>query len=152
PECHGLGSKYDFDPAKMINDWSKPLLEGGLGPGSASQNLIHQLQIVAAAYGFDLATPIEKLPDKIQNLLFYGEQGKGRTGFLGIFGYLRQTLEESTSEGYRDWLMEHMSPTECPACHGKRLRPESLAVKVNGISIADLLPCRYLGRSKSQGR
>src|SRR5207302_704792 len=42
-----------------------------------------------------------------------------------------------TSEGYRDWLMEHMSPTECPACHGKRLRPESLAVKVNGISIAD---------------
>src|SRR5205807_1123438 len=85
-------------------------LAGGLGPGSASQNLIHQLQIVAAAYGFDLATPIEKLPDKIQNLLFYGEQGKGRTGFLGIFGYLRQTLEESTSEGYRDWLMEHMSP------------------------------------------
>src|SRR5438876_1905507 len=137
PECHGLGSKYDFDPAKLINDWSKPLLEGGLGPGSASQNLIHQLQIVAAAYGFDLATPIEKLPDKIQNLLFYGEQGKGRTGFLGISGYLRQTLEESTSEGYRDWLMEHMSPTECPACHGKRLRPESLAVKVNGISIAD---------------
>src|SRR5204863_8834947 len=48
-----------------------------------------------------------------------------------------QTLEESTSEGYRDWLMEHMSPTECPACHGKRLRPDSLAVKVNGISIAD---------------
>src|SRR5881398_3514236 len=137
PECHGLGSTYDFDPAKIINDWSKPLLEGGLGPGSASQNLIHQLQIVAAAYGFDLATPVEKLPDKIQNLLFYGEQGKGRTGFLGIFGYLRQTLEESTSEGYRDWLMEHMSPTECPACHGKRLRPESLAVKVNGISIAD---------------
>src|SRR5437763_9232700 len=111
-ECHGLGSKYDFDPAKMINDLSKPLLEGGLGPGSASQNLIHQLQIVAAAYGFDLATPVEKLPDKIQNLLFYGEQGKGRTGFLGISGYLRQALEESTSEGYRDWLMEHMSPTE----------------------------------------
>src|SRR5439155_749669 len=63
PECHGLGSKYDFDPAKLINDWSKPLLEGGLGPGSASQNLIHQLQIVAAAYGFDLATKI-KLSDR----------------------------------------------------------------------------------------
>src|SRR5437762_8693890 len=88
PECHGLGSKYDFDPAKMINDWSKPLLEGGLGPGSASQNLIHQLQIVAAAYGFDLATPIEKLPAKLQNLVLYGEEnGRGngaRTGFKGI--------------------------------------------------------------------
>ncbi|PYX37557.1 MAG: excinuclease ABC subunit A, partial [Acidobacteria bacterium] len=66
PECHGLGSRYDFDPAKIIVDWSKPLLEGGLGPGSASQNLIHMLQITAAAYGFDLSTPFEKLPDKIQ--------------------------------------------------------------------------------------
>ena len=46
-------------------------------------------------------------------------------------------MEDSTSEGYRDWLMDYMSATECPACHGKRLRPESLAVKVNGMSIAD---------------
>ncbi len=45
PECNGLGSKYDFDPAKVISDWSKPLLDGGLGPGSASQNLIHILQL-----------------------------------------------------------------------------------------------------------
>ncbi len=138
PECHGLGSKYDFDPAKVITDWSKPLLDGGLGPGSASQNLIHQLQIVSKAYGIDLSTPFEKLPEKIQDFLLNGEQGSGgRTGFHGIFGYLRQNLEESTSEGYRDWLMDHMSATECPVCHGKRLRPESLAVKVNGMSIAD---------------
>ncbi len=47
PECNGLGSKYDFDPAKVINDWSKPLLDGGLGPGSASQNLIRILQLAA---------------------------------------------------------------------------------------------------------
>ncbi len=138
PECHGLGSKYDFDPAKVINDWSKPLLDGGLGPGSASQNLVHQLQLVAAAHGFDLATPVEKLSEKIQNLFFYGEAGRGgKTGFTGIFGYLKQALDESTSETYRDWLMDHMSATQCPACRGKRLRPESLAVKVNGVSIAD---------------
>src|SRR4051812_1891552 len=138
PECHGLGSKYDFDPAKVITDWSKPLLEGGLGPGSASQNLIHQLQIVSVACAIDLSTPFEKLPEKTQDFLLHGEQGRGgRTGFHGIFGYLKQNLEESTSEGYRDWLMDHMSATECPACHGKRLRPESLAVKVNGVSIAD---------------
>src|SRR5437868_2290075 len=137
PECHGLGSRYDFDPAKIIVDWSKPLLEGALGPGSASQNLIHQLQIVSAAYGIDLSTPFEKLPEKMQDFLLNGEPRGGRTGFHGIFGYLKQNLEESTSEGYRDWLMDHMSATECPACHGKRLRPESLAVKVNGMSIAD---------------
>ncbi|HEY4904209.1 MAG TPA: excinuclease ABC subunit UvrA [Candidatus Sulfotelmatobacter sp.] len=138
PECHGLGSKYDFDPAKVINDWSKPLLDGGLGPGSASQGLIHMLQVSAAAHGIDLTTPFEKFPDKVQEFLLNGEPGRGgKTGFHGIFGYLRQNLEESSSEGYRDWLMDHMSASECPACHGKRLRPESLAVKVNGMSIAE---------------
>jgi excinuclease ABC subunit A len=138
PECHGLGSRYDFDPAKVIVDWSKPLLEGALGPGSGSQNLQRMLEITAAAYGFDLGTPFEKLPDKIQSLLLYGEpQRGGKTGFPGILGYLKQMLEESTSDTYREYLLDHMSATECPACHGKRLRPESLAVKVNGMSIAD---------------
>ena len=137
PECHGLGSRYDFDPAKVITDWSKPLLDGALGPGSASQSLIHSLQVVAAAHGIDLNTPFEKFPERIQDLLLNGESGRGKTGFRGIFGYLKQNLEESTSEGYRDWLMDHMSASECPACQGKRLRPESLAVKVNGMSIAD---------------
>ncbi len=137
PECHGLGSRYDFDPAKVIVDWSKPLLEGGLGPGSASQNLIHQLQIVAAAHGFDLGIPFERFPDKTQNLLLYGEAGKGKTGFRGILGYLKQNLDESSSDNYREYLLDYMSATECPACNGKRLRPESLAVTVNGVSIAD---------------
>jgi excinuclease ABC subunit A len=138
PECHGLGSRYDFDPAKVIVDWSKPLLDGGLGPGSASQSLIHMLEITAAAHGIDLLTPFEKFPEKIQNLLLYGEAGKGgKTGFTGILGYLKRALEESTSETYRDWLLDYMSATDCPACHGQRLRPESLAVKVNGMSIAD---------------
>ena len=138
PECHGLGSKFDFDPAKVMVDWSKPLLDGGLGPGSGSQNLQHMLQMVAAAHGFELSTPFEKFPEKIQNLLLYGEAGRnGRTGFTGILGYLKQCLEESTSDGYREWLLDYMSATECPACQGKRLRRESLAVKVNGMSIAD---------------
>ncbi|HSY12400.1 MAG TPA: excinuclease ABC subunit UvrA [Verrucomicrobiae bacterium] len=138
PECNGLGSKYDFDPAKVISDWSKPLLDGGLGPGSASQNLIRTLQLAAQAHGFDLSTPFEQLPRKTQNLILYGPEANGKKrGFLGIFHYLRQAMEESSSETYRDWLLDHMSATTCPACHGKRLRPESLAVKVNGMSIAD---------------
>jgi excinuclease ABC subunit A len=137
PECHGLGSKYDFDPAKIVTDWSKPLLDGGLGPGSASTNLIHMLNITAAAHEIDLSVPFEKLPEKTQNLLMYGESGKGKTGFRGVVGYLKQVLEESTSDTYRDYLLDYMSATECPACHGQRLRPESLAVKVSGMSIAD---------------
>ncbi len=54
-----------------------------------------------------------------------------------VFAYLRQAMEDSSSEAYRDWLLDHMSATNCPACHGQRLRPESLAVKVNGMSIAE---------------
>ncbi len=139
PECNGLGSKYDFDPAKVIADWSKPLLDGALGPGSASQNLIHILQLAAEAYGFSLTTPFEQLPRKTQNLILYGpEQGeKKKSGFLGVFAYLRNAMEDSSSETYREWLLDHMSATTCPACHGQRLRPESLAVKVNGMSIAE---------------
>jgi excinuclease ABC subunit A len=138
PECHGLGSKYDFDPARIIVDWSKPLLDGGLGPGSASANLIHMLEIAAAAHGFDLNRPFEDLPRKVQNLILYGpEEKQPRSGFQGVIAYLRRNLEESTSEGYREWLLNYMSATECPTCHGRRLRPESLAVKVNGMSIAE---------------
>jgi len=138
PECHGLGSRYDFDPAKVIVDWSKPLLDGGLGPGSASQNLIRGLHLVGEAYKLDLSTPFEKFPEKLQNLLLYGENARGgRTGFLGVIGHLKQNLDASTSENYREYLLDYMSATECPTCKGQRLRPESLAVKVNGMSIAD---------------
>src|SRR3954454_18706871 len=141
-DCNGLGNKYDFDPAKVIVDWSKPLLDGGLGPGSASGNLQHMLQLAAAAQGFDLNTPFEKLPAKTQNFWLYGPESNGaqkksRLGFRGILSYLKQNLEESSSESYREWLLNYMSATKCPACNGKRLRPESLAVKVSGMSIAE---------------
>ncbi len=138
-ECNGLGSKYDFDPAKVIVDWSKPLLDGGLGPGSGSANLQRMLQVAAEAGGIDLNTPVDQLPHKAQNFLLYGAEANGgpRLGFRGVVAFLRQMLEESTSESYREWLLNYMSATQCPACQGKRLRRESLAVKVNGMSIAD---------------
>ena len=139
PECNGLGSKYDFDPAKIIVDWSKPLLDGALGPGSGSTYLKRMVEIVAEAYKLNLATPFEKFPAKIQNLLLFGpgEREAPRVGFRGVVGFLKQNLEESTSESYREWLLSYMSATTCPVCQGRRLRPESLGVKVNGFSIAD---------------
>ncbi len=139
PECHGLGSLYDFDPAKVITDWSKPLLDGGLGPGSASQYLLKLIQLAANRYGIDLKTPFEDLPAKHQHILVYGPpKGEApRTGFHGILAYLRDSVEEAHSDGYREYMMSFMSATPCPVCRGKRLRPESLAVKVGGLSIAD---------------
>jgi excinuclease ABC subunit A len=138
-EYNGLVSKYDFDPAKIIVDWSKPLLDGALGPGSGSSYLQRMLEIVAASFKLDLSTPFEKFPPKIQNLLLYGPEEKEapRLGFRGVLGFLKQNLEESTSESYREWMLGYMSATTCPVCRGKRLRPESIAVKVNGLSISD---------------
>ena len=61
PACNGLGSKYDFDPAKIIVDWSRPLFEGGLGPGSASGGLKRTLELAAYAHGFDLDDAVRKV-------------------------------------------------------------------------------------------
>src|ERR1700756_1608522 len=123
PECHGLGSKFDFDPAKIINDWSKPLLDGGLGPGSASQYLLKLIRLAADRYKIDLGKPFEKLPQKQQDLLLYGppKSEAPRTGFHGILAYLRDALEESKSDAYREWMMNYMSASTCPVCKGKRL-------------------------------
>ncbi|MGC2329865.1 MAG: excinuclease ABC subunit UvrA [Candidatus Acidiferrales bacterium] len=141
PECHGLGSKYDFDPAKVIVDWTKPLFEGGLGPGSGSGPLQRTMRIAAEAYGFDLDTPFEELSRKVQNLILRGNPANGGAGkglnFQGVLGHLESSLDESKSDTYREWLTQYMSPAPCTACGERRLRPESLAVKIAGMSIAD---------------
>ena len=138
PECHGLGSIYDFDPAKTITDWSKPLLDGAMGPGSGSAYLLRLIKLFAEKSKINIKQPFEDLPTEQQNLFLYGppRNEAGRTGFHGIFNYLRANLEDTRSEGYREYMMQYMSATLCPRCHGKRLRPESLAVTVNNASIA----------------
>ena len=140
-ECHGLGSKYDFDPAKVIVDWTKPLFEGGLGPGSGSTFLQRTLRLAAAAYGFDLEVPFEKMSRKTQNLILNGNPSDGKNkkelNFQGLLAHLESNLEESKSDTYREWLTQYMSPAPCTSCNERRLRPESLAVKIAGLSIAD---------------
>jgi excinuclease ABC subunit A len=158
PACNGLGSKYDFDPARVVVDWTRPLFDGGLGPGSSSAMLKRTLELAAYAHGFSLDTPFEKFPQRIQNLLLYGYpssnersprgSGAGSSAerkvraekgfrFPGILRFLDRNFQESNSDSYREWMTQYMSATLCSVCHGKRLRPESLAVKLAGYSIAD---------------
>jgi excinuclease ABC subunit A len=166
PACNGLGSKYDFDPAKVIVDWSRPLFEGGLGPGSTSAGFKHTIELAAYAHGFDLDTPFEKFPQRIQNILLCGyppsstrtskeedattaRKARSEKGFRfqGILKFLEKNFEESGSDSYREWMTRYMSATQCAVCHGKRLRPGSLAVKLGGLSIAD-----FTGLSLTQAR
>ncbi len=132
PECHGLGSIYDFDPAKTITDWSKPLLDGAMGPGSASSYLLRLIRLAAEKHKIDIRRPFAQLTKTEQDLFLHGpgKADAARTGFHGIFAYLRSNLEETKSEGYREYMMQFMSATSCPRCHGRRLRPESLAVTI----------------------
>ncbi len=132
PNCHGLGSIYDFDPAKTITDWSKPLLDGAMGPGSGSAYLLRLIKLAAEKYKINIKVPFEHLTPEHQNFFLYGPpRGEaGRTGFHGIFSYLRANLEDTKSEGYREYMIQYMSATTCPVCHGRRLRPESLAVTI----------------------
>jgi excinuclease ABC subunit A len=144
PECHGLGSKWDFDPAKVIVDWNRPLLEGGLGPGGGSAYMQRQVAMAAGEHEIDLRVPFGELPQRARQFLLYGHSQNGERGaagarsrFEGIIPLLRTWYEESTSNTYREWYMDFMSPVTCASCHGRRLKPESLAVKVNGTSIAE---------------
>jgi excinuclease ABC subunit A len=129
--CNGVGSKWSFDPAKVISDPSKPLLDGGLGPGSSSSYMLTSLTEAADGLGVDLATPFDSFPKKVRTALL-----EGNSHFAGILNILNESFEQA-SEGYREWLMDYMSATQCPACRGRRLKPASLAVQVKGISIAD---------------
>jgi excinuclease ABC subunit A len=129
--CHGVGSTWAFDAAKVISDPSKPLLEGGLGPGGSSSYMLSALSEAGETLSIDLSIPFEDLPKKTRTTLIHGN-----SQFAGIL----KTLDEHysrASEGYREWLMEFMSPTTCPDCRGQRLKPASLAVKVKAISIAE---------------
>ncbi|MGH9862544.1 MAG: excinuclease ABC subunit UvrA, partial [Candidatus Acidiferrales bacterium] len=137
PDCHGLGSKYDFDPGKVISDWSKPLFEGGLGPGGSSTYFERTVRYAGESFGFDPDKPFEELPRRVQNLLLYGSRGRngGGRGFVGILELLRRNYEETQSEDYREWMEQFMSATECAICRGKRLRPEWLAVRVAEVTI-----------------
>ena len=129
--CHGLGSKWNFDPGKVIVDASKPLFEGGLGPGASSATMGVQVQLAATKAKIDWNKPFEALNAKQRKFLL-----EGGTGFIGILGILRETFDAS-SEGYKEWLMDYMSPVTCDACGGKRLRPASLAVRVKGTTVSE---------------
>lgn len=132
PGCHGLGNQYAFDPAKVIADPSKPLLDGALATSAGSAMMQHYVQDFAKRNRLNLAKPFDELPPKAQKQLV-----EGTTGFPGIVTILQQVFDEMGGEDYKQWLMELMTPTICGDCKGTRLRPESIAVRVKDLSIAD---------------
>jgi excinuclease ABC subunit A len=131
PECNGLGSMWSFDPDKVIVEASRPLFDGGLGPGASSNYVGQRVTDAAWKNNIDLSKPWERLTAAQQEILL---NGKGT--FPGILRLLLDNLESAT-DAYRAYLSDFMTARACGACHGKRLQPASLAVKLHGISISD---------------
>ncbi len=130
--CNGLGSKWSFDPDKVMVDLGKPLLEGGLGAASGTSVMNHRLEEVAKRLKINLAKPFDQLPAATQHLLVHG--GEKFPGILKIL----DGIYADAGPGYAELLMQYMSPILCRECKGLRLKPASLAVRVKNVSIADL--------------
>ena len=131
-ECSGIGNTWAFDADKVIADPSRPLLAGGLGPGADSSQITHPVEAAAKTLRIKLKTPWEDLTRNArENLL------NGSGTFPGILAIL-QGIYKDASADYREWLTDYMSPVACTACHGQRLRPASLAVRVQGVAIAEV--------------
>ena len=127
--CNGLGSIWTFDPEKVIGEPAKPLLDGGLAAGAGSALMNQRLGNAVLKLDLDLSKSWEDYPAKLKHALLYG----GR-GFPGIIPTLDEIFEDAY-EDYKSWLMEFKTATTCHTCDGKRLKRESLAVTVKGVSI-----------------
>ncbi len=153
-ECSGLGMSLEFEPDLIIPDWKKSFNAGGVVPYRPSSTWHRgRFESLAKHYGFSLDQPLEELPERTQWELLHGgdetiemsiinRDGTGRfeyqTQFGGILNDLKRRYLETTSQGVKDWLEQFMRRKRCPACEGRRLRPEALAVTVHGYSIHEL--------------
>jgi len=139
-ECQGLGSMVDFDPHRVVPDESKSLADGAIAPWQrGDRKLVREaLQSISRELGIDLTTPFGKLPRKQREALLFGAGGGGAKAgkFEGIVPNLRRRFEEGSWSEQAD-LDPYRSLRPCPACHGKRLRAQSLSVKVKKRTIAD---------------
>jgi excinuclease ABC subunit A len=154
PECSGLGIRMEFDVDRIMPDRSKSFNDGGFVPykPTAAWNK-SRFESLARHVGFDLNTPIDELSDDAMHAILHGTEEEihvkyvnreksgsfeYETKFPGILGDLKRRYVESTSDGVKQWLEGFMSQRRCDACNGRRLRPEALAVLVDGKSIADV--------------
>ncbi len=154
PTCTGLGFKRVIDPQLVVPDPTMSLAEGALQPWRSGYSGYWRrlIKSVAGTYGIDIDQPWQELTKEEQDVFLYGTgterhtiRTRSRAGrqrsyevkFEGLVNNLERRYQESDSEASRDRIEEYMAEQPCPACHGARLKPESLAVTVGGISIRD---------------
>jgi len=160
PECSGLGTRREVNADLVLGDQSLSILEGVVLPWGEPSGYIKKVVLPALAktYKFDLNAPWRDLSSAVQKILLKGAPGKTITyqydserwhgsyesGWKGVLDHVDKRYRETSSDAVREQLEQYMVEQACPACHGRRLRPESLSVFVGGKNIGDVvaLPVR----------
>ncbi|MCC2319811.1 excinuclease ABC subunit UvrA [Cellulomonas xiejunii] len=154
PECTGLGSRLEVDPDLVIPDDDLSLAQGAVAPWAqmSSEYFQRVLSALASDLGFSMDTPWRALPQRARDAVLHGQNhevhvkyrnrwGRERqysTGFEGVITFLQRRHAETDSEWSKEKYEAFMREVPCPTCDGTRLKPEVLAVKIDGRSIADV--------------
>jgi excinuclease ABC subunit A len=153
--CSGLGARREIDPLLVVADPSLSVKEGALLPWSGSSSKYYEqiIRAVAERYEVDVSRPWGELPEEVRDVFLYGTRGDrlyvsyvNRAGlkrsymttFEGVVPNLERRYRETDSEYMRAKIEEYMADRPCPACHGARLKPPSLAVRVGGLNIDEV--------------
>ena len=154
PDCTGLGTKLEVDPELVVSDPTKTLAEGAIGPwsgGHFSDYFVRLIEALGDAIGFSIDTPWERLPAAARTALLrgydkqvhvryrnrYGRERSYYTNFTGAIPFIEERHSKAESDASRERYAGYMREVPCPVCNGARLKPVSLAVTVDGKSIAD---------------
>lgn len=155
PVCMGLGSHREFDEHLVIPNKALSLGEGVFAPLSKNRNAYSMcvMDAVLKEYGYTLDTPWKDIDKSTQKLLLhgagsekfrfhytnmFGEYKEYNVAFEGVLPMLKRRYQETESEEMRESYADYMTEIPCPACHGARLKPETLAITVGGLNIAEL--------------
>jgi len=156
PVCTGLGFRWEIDPSLVIPDRGLSIEQGAIFPwarnGAMSVWYASQLESLARRDGFSLSVPIRELGEDHVNTILYGDRRgpvlasyDGRNGlvqrytrFEGVVPNLERRFRETDSDAMRAEISRYMTSHPCAACNGKRLKPEALAVLIDGLNIMDI--------------
>ncbi len=156
PDCTGLGTKTEFDIDLVCPDPSKPLRDGAIVPfvyksGEVKDWWPEMLDGVGRAVGFDASTPVKDLSEEARHAVWYGlkeqitvvmKYGRSertfKTDWTGVLASLRKRFESTESEWVKNDLQQYMATKPCPTCLGRRLKPESLSVKIASRDVSEV--------------
>lgn len=155
PTCNGLGTTMEVDPELVVPDKHQSIRQGAIAPWGEARDSYYfsQLEQIAAASGFSLDVPFEKLSADVQQMVLYGTGDKKyefsyhaknshvehrfKGTFEGVIPNMERRYKQTNSNYIRDWIEKYMNNRLCPVCNGARLRPESLAVRIGDLNIDD---------------